>query len=363
MKLKNLSKGQKVAAIFSFVVVAFLVLLLLTEAIVRVRHYFKHGSFWGIEKTYYVDKKTNLRVPRPSITIGPVKINSFGFRSPEITKEKSQNTSRWAFLGASTTYCAEVSSNANTWPDILINKLKLDFKSRPIDYLNAAVPGYAVNTSKQNLYHRVRQFNPDVILIYHSTNDLTYNTHQIALSRGIIQQRADQGMSPLAKYSLFLYLIEKNLRIMFRLEQAQAKVEKLGLKKSDLREPFYSDLKSLVKASKLAAKTVIMPTFTHHLRRKQSFEKRKEAAITNLYYMPHLSIEEMLLGYETYNEIIKEIAEEEDIILVDGEYEIDGTKEMFVDSVHFTDRGSKSMADRMYKRLRKDQRIVKILSK
>src|SRR5215471_5362125 len=88
----------------------------LAEIAVRVRHRLKFGTFWGIEDTYTIDPKSGLRIPIPGGHFGGIHINSLGFRGPEISIPKPRSTLRVAFLGSSTTFCGEVSSNENAWP-------------------------------------------------------------------------------------------------------------------------------------------------------------------------------------------------------------------------------------------------------
>ena len=51
---------------------------------------------------------------------------------------------RLAFIGASTTFCAEVSSDAAAWPDLVVETLHGRFPGTRFDYVNGGVPGYAV---------------------------------------------------------------------------------------------------------------------------------------------------------------------------------------------------------------------------
>ena len=99
---ENLTKLQSTILLSSVVLIIFVLRFAIAEAGVRIRHYLKYGGFHGIEKGYKVDEKVNLRIPIQSKITGPISINSYGFRGPEIDKQKQKNTFRLAFLGAST---------------------------------------------------------------------------------------------------------------------------------------------------------------------------------------------------------------------------------------------------------------------
>src|SRR5262249_53910828 len=84
--------------------------------------------------------------------------------------------------------------------------------------------------------------------------------------------------------------------------------------------------------------------FATQLRQNQSPEQQKKANQTSLYYMPYISIPDLLAGYENYNEVVGQIAAQTGALLVGGDQLIPGDQEDFVDSIHFTDKGSQVMA-------------------
>ena len=114
-----------------------------------------------------------------------IEINSLGFRGPEIAVPKPAGVLRIAFLGASTTFCAEVCSDRAAWPHLVIENLKTVSPGQSFDYINAGVPGYLASTSMQNLVHRVAPLEPDIIVIYHATNDLAAETRKLAIEQGL----------------------------------------------------------------------------------------------------------------------------------------------------------------------------------
>ena len=147
--LEDLTMARRAAALIAVVSVACVVLVLLAEIGVRARHWLKFGSLWGIESTYTVDPESGLRTPIPGASFGSVSINSLGFRSPELEVAKGQQQIRLAFLGGSTTYCAEVSSDELTWPHLVWSAFRDAWDGLSVDYVNGGVPGYGVSNSLQ----------------------------------------------------------------------------------------------------------------------------------------------------------------------------------------------------------------------
>ncbi len=362
-RLENLSKSQTTLLISGIILILFVILFTIAELGVRVRHYLKYGGFSGIESSYKADEKTGMRIPIPGKTTGGISINSLGFRGPEIVIDKPENSIRLAFLGASTTYCAEVTRNDLVWTDLVTKKLTDTSKNVQFDYINGGVPGYKVSDSINNLKLRVAPLQPDIVFIYHATNDLSFNTRRLAKAQGLVSKKdtEKESLSWFSQYSLLAYLVEKNLRLI-SLQNQSEKIQ--GALKYDIKEiiePFERDLRALVDESKKSAKFVALITFSHRIRAEQSQEERTKASITSLYYMPYMSVDAILEGFDAYNDVIRRVAREKNVFLIDNNNSIAGDGVNFNDSVHFTNQGSKQMANRIFSSLADSQQFKKII--
>ena len=334
--------------IFSILVVIITlgVTLVMLEAVVRFRQWVNYGSLTTLQD-FVKDEKTGLRIPRASSGNGHIFVNSLGFRGPEVPSSKPSGTIRLAFLGGSTTWCAEVSNNEATWPHLVEAGLQKQYPSKIFDYINGGVPGYSTQESLTNLLSRVQQTSPDLIFIYHATNDLSYDTRRMAMAQGIFAGKAENP-SWLANYSLAWFLIEKNLQLRFRKQQVMVdKSRLLNFEPSVLSRDFRKRLKLLIQQSKEVSPLVAISTFSHQYRRSQSFDEQLSAAGTSIFYMPYMDVERLFMGFNEYNKVIRDVAKEEGIILIEGENSIPGDNSHFNDSVHFKDPGSQKMAERV----------------
>ena len=352
-RFQDLSPGRQKLLAALVMLTACALLALMAEGVVRLRHWVKYGTLWGIEETYTTDSQTGLRVPVASAAFGPIQINSLGFRSPEIQVPKPASTIRIAFLGASTTYCAEVSSNEMTWPHLVWHQLSQRWKDVDIDYINGGVPGYNLKSSLKNFERRIVAFSPDVVVIYHATNDLAVNTLRMAVDQGLAKGRTEDERSWLSQYSLLIYLVEKNLAVLARRYEAASPKPKLAVDSRDFASPFRSDLESLVRRAQRTAKLIVLVTFSQQLRAGQSHAKQAQAAATALYYMPYMSIDGLIKAFDAYNTAIREVAAASGSLLIDGEDLVPADDVHFSDSVHFTDTGSKVMAQRVLRGLQR----------
>ena len=118
----------------------------------------------------------------------------------------------------------------------------------------------------------------------------------------------------------------------------------------------------MAKSSRDLGALAVLVTFSPRLRAEQSTDEQIEAAVTNFYYMPYLSIPSVLASYQTYNTVIREVAAESNALLIENEDAIPGDGKHFTDSVHFTDKGNRLMANRVTSALLASDRVRGLLS-
>jgi len=104
-------------------------------------------------------------------------------------------------------------------------------------------------------------------------------------------------------------------------------------------------------------------TFSIHFREGMDPDQQNAAIMSARYYMPYLSPDNLLAGFEHYNDIIQEIANETGAILIDNENSIPGDPIPFVDSVHFTDKGSQLQAKRVVAGLMASNAFLKMVAR
>lgn len=348
-----MSIARRGAVILGLCLVLLVVIFLAAEGFVRYRSWVKHGGATvRIEETYKLDENTGLRILRTGRRTARLTINSFGFRSPEIEREKPADTYRIAFLGGSTTFNFEVSGNANTWPALVVSSLNTPGEKRRFDFINAGVPGYSVGRSRERFEQLVKSFQPDLVVVYHASNDLSGISRSAARKAGVLGDWGDQSLSWVSSWSLLAFLVEKNIQFILR-QQNIITSDKLKIDPDTLAEPFGRELRNLVRSVKNSGAEVALVTFSTRLRHGMSASERKSAAATSLYYMPYMTPNTLLESFDAYNRVIRAVAKEENAVLIEAATAIPGDDRHFTDSVHFNDRGSAVMADIVSKSLRR----------
>jgi lysophospholipase L1-like esterase len=320
--------------------------LLLLEGAVRVRQYIKYGSTKNALYETIFDPASQLTIPKPGQTTRTIQIDSRGFRSPEVVAPKPPGTIRIAFLGASTTFCAEVSGNEAAWPHLVWKQLQAKWPNIRFDYVNASMPGYIVESSKRNLEHRVKPLRPDIIVLYEGINDLSRDARRLAESQGILRGSVDES-SGLGRWLLTWSLLEKNIRLLARRNAAREGTRQLTFHPPELSKAFHVRLKELVDDARATAPIVALATISQKVRPGQSPEEQLRNANTHLYYMPYLGVDGILRGFDEYNRVIRQVARETGALLIEDENAIPGDDRHFNDSVHFKDAGSVLMAQRV----------------
>jgi hypothetical protein len=147
------------------------------------------------------------------------------------------------------------------------------------------------------------------------------------------------------------YLAQKNFQIWQAQRRAFSSTAKLDVSQVDLAKPFADDLDALVAEVQGVADTVVLVTFATRMRREQSRDELRKAAITSLYYMPYMTPNQLLSAFEAYNSVIRRVAVASGAFLIDESVSMSADEANFVDSIHFTDRGSHSMAERVFRGL------------
>ncbi|MFH0946684.1 MAG: SGNH/GDSL hydrolase family protein [Planctomycetota bacterium] len=352
------SFGKKLLLLLGTLVV----ILTLLEVAMRVRMKMKYGRTGNEFYASEVHPAAGFRVPLPDQEIGPLHINSHGFRGPELETPKPGGRVRIAFLGASTTFCAEASSDEKTWPGQLIRMLSERFPMNEFDYVNGGIPGIGADESRRNLEYRIAPLQPDIMVIYHATNDLSRDTRLLAEKQGLFTVKGDER-SFLARISVTWDLIEKNLKVRARTRAAMNEGDRLQFDATELSAQYRQVLTRLVEKAKSLCDRVVVVTFSTRLRKEQSAEERLAACNTSLLYMPYMTVDGLLAGFAAYNQVNREVAAATGSLLVDGEDSIPANEAMFKDSVHLSDLGCEKMAARIFSRLVEDPGFLEILRK
>lgn len=240
-----------------------------------------------------------------------------------------------------------MSDDELTWPHLVTKTLQQALQDINVDYVNGAMPGYVVQASLRNLNERIAPLQPDVVVIYHATNDLQKEPRSLATAQGIYEEGKAIENSWLAKHSLLWYLVEKNWHLRTAQRNAADAKKRLDVSSAKLGAQFREELTELVVQAKQVAGIVVLATFSYQIRAEQTPEQQLVASSSALYYMPFMTLNGLVEAYGRYNEIIADVAHETGSILIDVETAVPGASVHFNDTVHFADAGSLVMGQKV----------------
>ena len=106
----------------------------------------------------------------PNWQKGKNRHNAHGFRGEEI-KEKTSGTLRIVCIGGSTTYTTALEDYRLSYPFLLEQNLKQNGFDH-VEVINAGVGNWSTYESFINLQMRLFELEPDMLVIYHATNDI-----------------------------------------------------------------------------------------------------------------------------------------------------------------------------------------------
>lgn len=310
-----------------------------------MRFYLRTGSFSNPLR-FATHEVSGLKIPVPGRDDGGVRIDSLGFRSPELEVPKPEGRQRIAFVGGSTTYCAEAKNNEDTWPHRVAETLREERPELDLDYINAGVSGYSTTSTRDNLSHRVLPLEPDIVVIYHATNDISKDTREAAKLQGLYRGHGDAG-TWLAQHSMAWSLLEKNLILQSRIQQADSPEDRGVVNTAGLADEFAARLRGLIQLTRESGAEPVLVTFSYRAREGMSEDELLDACFSSLYYMPHMSPAGLLEIFTEYNEAIRRVSQETGCLLIEGADEIPGDGEHYRDSVHFHGPGLRKMATRV----------------
>lgn len=291
---------------------------------------------------YFVDPETGLRRAKASVTQGSIQTNSFGFRSPEIPLDKPEGTIRIAFLGSSTTFDSEVSSNTASWPHLVVSRLQEMNPALDFDYINAGLPGFSTKPMTEHFKRYVAPLMPDIVVI--RPTDLTRDTAYSAREQGIYSG-VHYSMSRLAQQSTVWAKLEKNLVVAGRLLGAYGSRQKLSLQNSFSTKGYESRLSTLIEMIRDTSASTILINADSALRPGQPLWVQARAAQSYLFYMPYLSIPSILTLQKAYAEAARSVAARTGASIIDIVGKVPADRTHFVDTAHYSDAGSRLAAE------------------
>lgn len=262
------------------------------------------------------------------------------------------------FLGGSTTECLYVKEE-NRFPYLTSRLLENKLGDLKINSFNSGVSGNNSMHSINILLNKGLKKRPDYIFLMHNNNDLDF------LLKGK-DYWSNWDTSRQGKSLIVDKKIEKNINIKDLVRKLvnstfpsiynRATILKANLSKDKknqsldalefkikdpqlIRDQIESNLKTFINITKSWNSTpVLMTQASRFIKNPDGVVK--EYIVPELISRKKMSYEEFIEIYSSINQLIRKVAKEEKVILVDLAELIPSTSEYMYDSLHFNDKGS-----------------------
>jgi hypothetical protein len=307
------------------------------EVTLRIVQSAKFGTPTTVERSdkFAIDPVTGLRLPVPGSRHGSIHYNSLGFRGPELRVPKPPGALRIAYLGSSTTLDA-YAGNAS-WPATATKRLQQSAGNCEVDYLNAGVAGFATDRMLRYFEGRVRQTQPDVVVVLPSDVNLDLDRYMV---RHGLHDGIHYSPSWLARHSVLWSKVEMNATILRRQRLALRSEARNDIQVGEVVGAFDRRLRALVRSIQVSGSQPVLLESTGQVRRGQSASEQAAAAATDLFYMPYVSIQTLLDLRDEYNRAVRRVGAALQVPVLDVRLRVPGDERHYRDSSHYTPRGA-----------------------
>jgi lysophospholipase L1-like esterase len=318
------------------------VILVLASIEVSLRLYFaiRNSSAPTVElHAYWVEDSEAGYALKPGYSAGGIRINSLGFRGPEISRERVDRVARIATVGDSTTFGRREEECA--YPYLLQDLLR----PRRVEVINAGVEGYRSDRALVHLQRDVVPLHPDLVTVFIGWDDL-YQTNPFTDSQHVALQASSlqRVLSWSSTAQAFRQLYYQHLGSHIELGAADDSF-RLTLLQSYRPLVFAERLHRIVQTARDGGADVVLFTWPTVLGPEMS---TAELARVVYPYYTH-SLDELQALYADYQSTLRQVAAEDHVQLIDIAAWFDGSDkaDLFMDTLHFTCAGHALVANQL----------------
>jgi hypothetical protein len=308
------------------------------------------APFWGPYNSERLYERNRIgKRGRPGARYEKWQLNSLGYRSPELRP----GTIRIACLGASETF-GLFEPEGQEYPRQLERELNSRVRKDIFQVVNVALPGESIATATLRVPEIIDQIHPQVMIIYPSvaayiwlpwieeeqvpSSPVVANANRLSMK---FELRIVERLHNLLKETLPSVIQTKLRELEIKAEMERYPVMDRVPEENVVR--FRSDLLKLVAALR---RQDVEPVLVTHATAfgKQPSEGDRELLITWRKFFPMLREDGFLDMEQRMNDAIRQVADQDHVLLVDAADQVPPGKRYFADFAHFTSAGAQVMA-------------------
>jgi hypothetical protein len=331
------------AAVFLLVVLATM------EAASRIDDHVTRGAplsgSYDFERLFVFDGKVVRGMPNSRYAKWA--LNSLGMRGPE--PATGMDIPRVVVYGASEAF-GIYETDGKEFPRVLEDRLRIELGEPRLEVLNAGVPGMRVGSGTEYIGWLGERFRPRVVLLYPTP------THYIGITRplcGRPARPASQAQDDLRPTSRLLAKLTDRVKenlpqpmLTLARKAAIAWATRHNETLSIVDEASVRALAADLKCALMAVRAIgAIPVLVTHANRFGPTTAPDDAAWLTGWRMQYPELREggFLDLERRANDVIRSLASEQGVLLIDAGSKLAGQPELFADHAHFTDAGSQKM--------------------
>jgi len=266
-----------------------------------------------------------------------VRIDNLGFRGADTTVDKTGRY-RIFIVGESPVFGTMFRAGEKTWPDVLQGLFDKSLRcDRKIEVINAGVPAAGLSDNLIRIERFMLPLKPDMLVSYHGYNGLAVVDPQIDLMpRAPVYHKRGSPLLGEASFRVAMQAYAKRLQAY--------NADKKPTVFSDTADKLYSQLVALGQKHGIR---IVLANLSAVVNQSSPQE------VIDFYGRVFQPIDRLLPAIAEQNRIVENVAKRTGTPFVDTHPGLDGKwdDDLFVDIVHFTQKGSNRIAKTMFDRL------------
>ena len=274
-----------------------------------------------------------------------IRINNLGFRGPDMPRDKG-DAFRIVALGESQTFGPTLRDGEKPWPELLQDLFDRHAScGRKIEVLNAGTEAYTLEDNLERMRRDILPLKPDLIVSTHGMNGFL----PFGLRR--VPEPNEPGVRPRASALIAraALTIERSAHDWRDRNSAHAQPPALApMTDAELMKTRYAeDYRKLIALARASGADIALAEST------MAVNAQSPRKVKDFYGAVFKPIDDIIAANAAHNRMVKLIAREEGAPLIDMAAGVDGQwdDDLYLDIVHFTERGDERVAGLMFKAL------------
>jgi lysophospholipase L1-like esterase len=274
-----------------------------------------------------------------------IHINNLGFRGPDLPRDKG-DAFRIVALGESQTFGPTLRDGEKPWPELLQDLFDRHAScGRRIEIVNGGTEAYTLENNLERMRRDILPLKPDLIVSTHGMNGFL----PFGLRR--VPEPNEPGVRPRASALVgrAVLTIERAAHDWRGRNSAQASVAALRpMSDAELmRSRYADDYRKLIALARENGADIALADAT------MAVNEQSPREVKDFYGAVFKPIDDIIAANEAHNRMVKLIAREEGAPLIDMAAGVDGVwdADLYLDIVHFTERGNERVAGLMFRSL------------